>query len=260
MKIRGLIIFIIVTISFTSLRLILDIEGSRYKEIGVSIDGYDVMTYSDRYYKSDKYEDSYTKCSVGDIYVYTIGDLDYYYESDLCSTYSGSLVHLYYVDYYTSSFVGIDVPYSLSRYLVEGYENEVTHELLMEMDFIKTKESKYVSIGKSIMPDMVSYDIKSYSDSYYNDNSYCMEEYEIILYEDDVYEYVYNYESCYSSMTEHVVFSGVGRYGVNYTNIDTFINRNIDFITWCDIEATGIGVKQLKDTTYNIPVSRNCGY
>ncbi len=266
---RGFAILVMLLTTLISARLIIDIEAGKYSTTSMTIDGHNIVTYTDRYKNSDDFAFWYKDCASHDRSLEIIDDTEYYYESNICESVSWNFPSdEYFVDIETErTFKNKHEYVTIREYLEDFYVGTATPDLFSQMDIVETKEAKYVLTGKKITPDMESFDIRRYSDSYLADNVSCMDTYQMILFENDTHEYVYTYKSCDEDDTEHAIFRGYGDGDIAaYTNtpifidIDNFVDSNRDFITLCDIEKTGLGFTRQKADTYNIPVATSCSY
>ncbi len=266
---RGLVILAMLLTTLISARLIIDVEVGKYSTTSMSIDGHNIVTYTDRYKNSNNFAFWYKDCTSHDRSLEIIDDTEYYYESNICESGTWNLPSdEYFVDIETErTFKNKHKYVTIREYLDDYYTATVTPDLFSQMDIIKVKEAKYVLTGKKITPDTETFDIRRYSDSYLADNMSCMTTYQIILYENDTHEYVYSYQSCNKDSTEHTIFRGYGSGDIDafrntpiFIDIDDFVDSNRAFITLCDIEKTELGFTRLKGDTYNIPVTTSCTY
>lgn len=205
-------------------------RNEKYVETGMKLNGHDILTFSDWYKETDEYNRFDSTC---DFYVYDADYIEYYFTADNCQR------QLYQIDDGNKT-------YDLNDYIYDEYP-DVTVEELLVLDFIKTKPLSYIETNSTITT-YKTFAIHSYTDAYYAENAHCMEEWEIILYEDEYYEYIYKFESCGKYPTAHFIRDTTWA-GLFYTSIDKFVKENLNLLTWCDIEATGLGTKVLKTYT-----------
>ncbi len=236
-------------------------EVIMYEATGMKLNGHDIMTFTDAFKETSDYKSGLGDCGIQEIYVYDLDGVDYYYESE----------------YFESIALGYDYcePFFKTEYMVNFSDNEgpfiddsgllqmfiyiqgimidregklVTDEELLALDFIQVKNSKYITTGKSIQLGDTLNEIREYSQAFLDENKTCLEEYNMILYEDDEYEYIYTYKSCNADETQHVVKSQPWFDGFEYTDIDEYINRHPYRINWEIIENTDLGDKVPKST------------
>lgn len=213
-------------------------EKSEFVKTGLTLDGYDIVTYAD-WYKDTEYYKKYSEPC--DIYIYDNGGIEYYYESEFC------IEPLFEGDYQ----VNVDNSYTSLAYYVFWNYPRISERELISLGFVKKRQMDYVESGITIRAFGVE-TLYTHSTEYYSNNIDCMVEREIVLYEDDDYEYIYKSETCDSGTTEHLV--RVGAYdpinynylGIYFISLDYYIESNKDILTWCDIEATGLGIKVSK--------------
>lgn len=230
-----------------------------YEKTGIQFDGKDVVTFTEDYKKSDNYKKFKDTCNgTRDVFVAEIDGTGYYYTSEYCYTAETikslnlveflKLVQLQEYMIYTSPDGGLDDPRNVETFgiYISNYMDEpVTDEDLKELDFIFTKDTNYTPTGKTIQVGYSTYDIYSYSDKYMEENTACMKEFQKVIYEDDIYKYIYTYQSCEEDSTQHIVNQSGAV--LDYQDIDDFIADKRDYLTWCDIVGTGLGEKVPKD-------------
>ncbi len=219
-----------------------------YEPTGMMFDGFEIYQYSNEYRESEQYNKLVSEgCTWNKNYIDTIDDVEYYYETESCNLIDQEYMILTNeVGYYSSDTHGL---FTLTWYMSVHYNEDVLADDLLALDFVLSRQADFVITDKTI-PDDDSQQgfryIYTYSERYIEENSWCFVDNEIVIYEDDDYEYVYSYKSCPdSTRMEHMLISD-GSYSRWYTPIERYIKSNLDIISWEDIEALEIGVKVSK--------------
>ncbi len=233
-----------------------------YEKTGMTINGKDIYALTDSYIETfdDTYE--FHEATVDVIY---LEGIFYEYTTEYCTE---TITYTPWWQPYTAiECAKTDIMYRINNgdeerpifYTLDNYlllhHSDVTHDELLALDFIKTREYAYTPTTSTIglsNPET----IYTFSDTLLQKFENDMHEYVKILYEDDYYKYVYTYQSPYEYRTTHCIIVPV-----HYINpgghpksipIDIYISENLNILTWEDIEATGLGVKVPKVQLKNI--------